>query len=241
MDKYEYWFLDVAVYMHIGVCWIVPDIRGNLAVNRAPLDLSLPEMAKALDNLFQRGDIFAYSNGIRPEMRDIPFTPNFDEILEALEVGSRSIIDSHGEGYENLFSYGLTKQGGEKWERYSNPTWENLLENSASQIDGYPNWEVTLICLSKDILEEYLEIQTYFSLGFTWIHSGEIKWDIVSSWKYSYWRTFPQAYRVRYLGIEPDREPYWYITPSEYTEEERKADAWLKGLNNWYTNYFNEN
>ncbi|NEO56287.1 MAG: hypothetical protein F6K54_26305 [Okeania sp. SIO3B5] len=57
-NKFEYWFLDNAVTMAIGFNDIVPDYNGDLGINRAPLELSLTEMANIMEGLFQRGDLY---------------------------------------------------------------------------------------------------------------------------------------------------------------------------------------
>ena len=63
MNKLDYWFLDVALEMPIGINSIFPDRQGFLDVNRKPLNISLMEIEEILDNLFKQEYLQQFSSG----------------------------------------------------------------------------------------------------------------------------------------------------------------------------------
>ena len=102
INKLDYWFLDVALTMSIGINSIVPDRQGFLDVNRKPLDISFVEMAEILDRLFNQGYLcaskpFGVLGGSTSISNLITFIPTKEEILQGLQIGSTPEIISTDE------------------------------------------------------------------------------------------------------------------------------------------------
>ena len=59
MDKIDYWFLDSTIEDIIGFSWIVPNKIGEIGINREPLNISISDIAQAMECLFQQGFLLA--------------------------------------------------------------------------------------------------------------------------------------------------------------------------------------
>lgn len=220
MNKLEYWFLDTAVEEVIGFSWIVPyEQYGDLAINRAPLNLTVAEITELLHCLFQRGDLLAT-------------TPSdFDEHgVNRGFIPSKSEIESAIHQRINLF-YFLTSQGGEKWESFSHPNW-NLYWT------GYVGF---LGCADRKILETYLALYHLIPdvNSHRYIIPGTESWEILTPWQATYWKTLPIGCQVRYeiKIVEFDESAK---RDSKLIERERQAENWCYSTRIWYTNYFKE-
>jgi hypothetical protein len=216
MNKLEYWFLDTAIENVIGFSWIVPDERNCLAINCAPLDLNIPEIADVLETLFQKGDLLAIV------YEDFNFYRGFIPSREQIEAGLEQRL-----GVNNL-GYFLTHQGGKRWESISKPDWSKYFTGATGQQEGY------LMSASKTLLEKYLEIKSLVSEQFC--ISGTEVWETLIPWQVTYWKSLPVGYKVHYQYRENE-----ILIPSELDEsyeEYQQANEWLSSARKWYTNYF---
>jgi len=226
MNKFEYWFLDTAVEMIIGVSWIIPDQQyGLLGINRAPLNLSITEIAHILYSLFQQGDLLAFGPSDTDDFDLIEkFAPSLSEIEDALEE-------------KFPLAYFLTPQGGEKWESVSKPKWEQyyIWTQGFDVID-----EGQLICANREIAEKLLASSHLFSYGNcrNYIIPGTQVWEILTPWTATYWKTLPIGYYVCYQKrtVEIDENQLSF----ELKERETKAEEERRFLRKWYTDYFKE-
>ncbi|MEG4322318.1 MULTISPECIES: hypothetical protein [unclassified Microcoleus] len=220
MNKFEYWFLDTAVTEVVGFSWIVPDDRyGDLAINRAPLNLTVAEITDLLHCLFQTGDLLATTPS---DFDEYGFNRGF--------IPSKSEIESAIHQRINLF-YFLTSQGGEKWECVSHPNW-NLYMTGC---DGF------LGCADRKLLEAYLALYHLIDHGNTraYIIPGTESWKILTPWQATYWKTLPIGYEVRYESRSVEFDESAKRDP-KLIEREKKANNWYSSTRIWYTNYFKQ-
>ncbi len=228
MDKLEYWFLDSAVEMRIGFSWVVPDSQYRLAINRAPLPLTVPEMGRVLEGLFQKGDLLAITPSDENNLSfHQAFVPSSAQILAALEEKS------------NL-SYFLTPQGGKRWESVSKPDWKQYGRGTEPL---EPPDVCELICQDRQLIERYLQLHhliygtTYYEKKLcACVIPGTEIWDKLTPWKPTYWKTLPFAYRVSYqielVSLNEEQK-------QELIPQEREAGQWLRSLKRkWQIDYF---
>jgi hypothetical protein len=218
MNKLEYCFLDNAVEEVIGFSWIVPDERyGYLAINRAPLNLTVAEITDVLHGLFQKGDLLAITPS---DLDEYGVNRGF--------IPSKSEIDLAIYQKINLF-YFLTSQGGNKWESVSHPNWNFYL----SGYDGCSS------CADRKLLEAYLALYHLIDHGNSraYIIPGTESWETLTPFQPTYWKTLPIGYQVRYETkiVEFDesakRDP-------KLIERDKQAKNWCYSTRIWYTNYF---
>jgi hypothetical protein len=248
INKLDYWFLDVALEMSIGINSIVPDKYGFLDINRKPLDIDFLEMAEIMDKLFKQEYLcaskpYGISEGSTPG-NIVHFIPSKDEILQALQVGSNpEITRSDGEiieVYNNHFDFFLTPEGGRIWESVSFPHWDLHFQK-------YVNFEEVedesyITCSSKETINEILAIEHLLDFGGLSIKPilNTLHWETITPLTMPYWKTFHSGYRAIYK-----------IDVSDFNEEDTgkqsqelisiKAEVQKKydnTYNNWYFNYF---
>lgn len=224
MNKLEYWFLDTAVEDVIGFSWIVPDERyGDLAINRAPLNLTVAEITDVLHGLFQKGDLLAITSSDTPLYK-------LEDFLNRGFIPSKSEIESAIHQRINLF-YFLTTQGGERWESFSQPNWDLYWT-------GYNGF---LGCADRKLLEAYLALYHLIDHGNTraYIIPGTESWEILTPWQATYWKTLPIGYEVRYESRSVEFDESAKRDP-KLIEREKQADNWYSSTRIWYTNYFKQ-
>lgn len=248
ISKLEYWFLDVALQMPIGINSIVPDRQGFLDVNRKPLNISFVEMAEVLDKLFKQGYLSAskpYSTVLESTPDKIAnFIPSKDEILQGLQIGSTpEIIEDGGnqviERYSNLFDFFLTFEGGSLWESVSYPQWDKYFLH----FTDYERKETTIECYDRNIGEKILKLEHLLDLGSCHIEPtlGTEKWELIIPWHPVYWKIIPSGYKLSY-SFEYNGFDDNLGDSNKSTESINRKDevvSWYENIcNNWYTNFF---
>jgi hypothetical protein len=204
MDKSQYWFLDLVVELQDNLKALThPEIE--LLTNRKNHGLSFDEVAEIIYELCQQGDITTLINRQEVELS-----------LTGIKAGLS--------GEANIY-YGLTTQGGAKWEQYSNPNWDRYVDSSLG-IDPY---EGEIIATTRELAEKHLWYPDEDCL----IHSGSEVWEVLSPWQATYWKTLPVGHRVRF-EYEPIEETFW----NEQIQRQRE-EYWA--LAKWYTNYLTGN
>lgn len=208
MDKNEYWLLDSVVEGWYPIGWLVSaDVEG--AFNKPNHGLNRDELISVLDSLFQRGDLLA--ERMEKSVSKGFFIPTQKEIEDALS----GRLDC---------SYGLTSQGGARWEEVSRPQWERYL-TAWVYADPLEGGEIT--GSDRQMVEKYDSLSHYY-LGVSAVPGSKL-WDVLEPWQATYWKVLPLGHRVRfrYESVE--------ISP------EQKSDPavleWLKEIHNWYTPY----
>ncbi|NJK66885.1 MAG: hypothetical protein HC941_10350 [Microcoleus sp. SU_5_3] len=199
---------------------MVPDEQyGDLAINRAPINLTVAEITDVLHGLFLKGDLLAITSSDLDEYGvNRGFIPSKSEI----ELAIHQKI--------NLF-YFLTIQGGEKWESFSQPNWSLYWT-------GYGNF---LGSADRKLLETYLALYHLIDHGNTraCIIPGTELWEILTPWQPTYWKTLPIGYQVRYESRSVEFDESAKRAP-KLIEREKQAKNWYYSTRIWYANYFKE-
>lgn len=202
MDNGEYWLLDSVVEAWCPLVWLVSeDIEG--AFNKRNHGLKRGELVTVLDRLFQRGDLLA-------KQIESEFVPAQADIEEALD-GRRDCL------------YGLTSQGGVRWEEVSHPQWERYITACvyADPQDG------EIVGSDRALVEKYDSLSHY-----AWdisVVADSRRWDVLQPWQATYWKTLPLGHRVRFSYDWVQRPPEWKTNAA--------ISEWLKEINSWYTPY----
>ena len=217
MNKFEYWFLDTVVERPLHFNDLLPHpTYGCLDINRAPLELSLTEMAKIMEGLFQRGDLLV----IPPSEERFDLTQGF--------IPSRAQIEAALSERLNLF-YFLTPQGGQRWESVSNPKWEQYF----SWVEGY------LTCASREMAEKILAIRHLLPYGNSRYHviPETAMWETLTPWQATYWKTLPVGYQVNYQYYIVEKDEMQEQS-QELLEQECEAEKYYFRICKWYTDYY---
>lgn len=165
LPELEFFILSVVFEYHHRLSIFDSPNLGE-SVNRTPPPFSRAELTETLYDMFCCGDLFA--TRLWKRRRSRPFIPTREEIdaalCDALEI-----------------EYGLTPQGGERWERMSKFDWSYHL--------GFP--DTGLESTKAEMMDVYL----------AWTRSsvpGSERQNPVRPWKATYWKSLPEAVRVRY-------------------------------------------
>jgi HEAT repeat protein len=186
----EFFLLSIVVEDHQPLWRLEEESLGD-SLNRQAPDFTRDQLVDTLSDLFQCGDLTAHLGGtsrLRPGDPNLldemtlhnadtsrPFCPNRDEIDGALC------------GALNLH-YGLTPQGGARWEAMAQFDWNyHLGEWFDDGLEGP----------SQEMIEVYLA-STNCALA------GSEEWSTVRPWKATYWKSIPEGVRVRYQDAPDD-------------------------------------
>lgn len=202
MNRSEYWLLDSVVEAWYPLVWLVSDdVEGSF--NKRHHRLERGELVTVLNRLFQRGDLLAKQN-------ESEFVPASSDIEEALD-GRLDCL------------YGLTSQGGVRWEEVSHPQWERYI---AAWVYADPQ-EGEIVGSDRTLVEKYDSLSEY-----VWdisVVADSRRWDVLQPWQATYWKTLPLGHRVRFSFEWVERPPEW--------KTDAVVSEWLKEINNWYTPY----
>ncbi len=158
----EFFILSI-VYEHHHHLSIFEAPELGVAVNRHPPDFTRDELIETLSDMFCCGDVTARRKNSKP------FIPTPEEI----DAGLCDALD---------ITFGLTLQGGARWEKMARFDWNYHLGGWFE--DGFEG-------PSREMMEAYL----------TWTRSavpGSEMWKVVRPWKATYWKSFPKGVRVQY-------------------------------------------
>jgi hypothetical protein len=207
MNKDEYWLLDSVVESRCPLVWLVAKNVGEL-LNKRDHGLKRDELMSVLNLLFRRGDLYARLTG--KSLAKEVFIPTESEIEAALS-------------HRLNCCYGLTLQGGARWDEVSQPHWERYISDS---VYAEPQ-EGEIISSDRDLVEQYDSLTRHDSD--TSIVPGSKRWDVLRPWQAAYWKELPVGHRLRfkYEWVERSPEP----TDPEISE-------WFKKIRNWYTPFF---
>jgi hypothetical protein len=208
MDEGEYWLLDSVVEAWYPLKWLVSD-EVEVSFNRRHHGLSHGELIDTLGRLFARGELLAErreNSALRQR-----FTPTGAELEEAL-AGRFDI------------SYGLTPQGGARWEAVSAPDWQRYLRACvfADPAEG------EIVGSDRALVEKYDSLSHH-----AWaisVVAGSRRWDVLKPWQATYWKELPAGHRVRFSFK-------WTVTPAATEMEAPGVREWFAQINKWYTPY----
>jgi hypothetical protein len=245
IEKGEYWIIDVAVqYSQYMSSLRHPEEYLEQAFNRKGHSLTYIEILDTLDKLFQKGDLIAFCdpNDITPFSTD-PFIPTREQIDSAMKK----------ELPYSVF-YGLTFQGGTRWESSSKTNWDFFFDFAHSEEDkdeedgllvddgrGFfytksdREMKVIVIGGSQKILQEYLN----YGLAdpFKIIDIESISWEILGAWQPTYWKTLAQSYRLSYIAqplLPKSESDHFKINAFDYIYSQWRRST----IGKWYTNPF---
>jgi len=206
MDKKEYWLLDSAVEARQSLKSLVSDdIEG--AFNKRSHGLNRDELIEVLGELFQRGDLLA--KRMEKSVSKGFFIPTQTEIEDAFD------------GRLTCF-YGLTSQGGARWEEVSQPQWERYI---CDFVYAEPR-EGAIIGCDRELVEQYDSMSRRNSE--VSVIPGSKHWDVLQPWQATYWKQLPLGHRLSF-------KYEWVPRPPEPTDP--KVWEWFKQIRRWYTPY----
>jgi hypothetical protein len=243
MNKTCYWFLDSAIENVIGFSWIVPNKMGDIGINLEPLNISIYEMAKTMQHLFDEGNMLAIKpidlNYLYFEQKEVlnitllskkGFIPSFSQIEHALKQQEVGIYVA-----EELY-YFLTVKGGDLWEYFSRPRW-NMYIGHAMQLTG----DIEITSINPNMIKKFLELYHLFNYDSCNVYSPVLdtqKWAEVIPFQYSYWKSLAMGYKVscKITSEEVDREST--NKNRELLNQRREANNWYRSTMKWYANYY---
>jgi hypothetical protein len=210
MNRGEYWLLDSVVEAWYPLVWLVSDdVEGSF--NKRHHGLERDELVGVLAELFGGGDLLA--KRVEKSVTKEFFTPARAEIEAALE-GRFDCL------------YGLTSQGGARWEEVSQPRWERYV---CGWVSGEPQ-EGEIVGSDRTLVEKYDSLSHY-----VWdisVVADSRRWEVLQPWQATYWKTLPLGHRVRFSFEWVERPPEW--------KTDAMISEWLKEIHNWYTPYTEE-
>jgi hypothetical protein len=207
MDKTEYWLLDSAVELRHPLKSLASE-DVELSHNRRSHGLGVAALTDLLHRLFEDGWLLAERRGGPPPLG--AFVPTRPEIEAAL-AGEQCIY------------YGLSAQGGARWEAVSKPDWERYVSAS---FGTSPN-EGEIIAARRQSVERYDSLPAYPS-GVS-VTDGSRRWDVLKPWPATYWKTLPAGHRLRFRYTWDAEAPAKEIPPPA-------AEAYDL-LGKWYQRY----
>jgi len=219
IERAEFWLLDVVVRMWYPL-YLLVDEEIELIFNRAGHGLSHEELAEALYRLFQKGDVIA-GDIVEGELLD-EFVPSREQIESAL-------VDE-----ERVF-YGLTPQGGVRWEEYAKPDW-GWYVNASYDTDESGRGKVDIEGVSRQRVAEYLSLHyEHYVMPDTTAREGSEEWEKLTPWQVFYWKTLSEGYLGRFAY---EREQDALAVQRRYLQHRPPwVDEWLRRRDNWYTKY----
>lgn len=215
MENAEFLILHYAVELWMRPQWI-KDINVQDYLNKPFHNLNEDALLSLLDEMFQQGDLIGrYNKGDYYEYS----TPTKQEIKQAINV--RSLQDS-------LFYYGLTEQGGLKWERLAKANWDKYIYESFGEY--HPSGPHTMpldgeiISSSKTATANKLAMTKHFQQPFYRILPETEVWDTIEPWHATYWKILPIGHRVSF--VYTDEEPSKNINDDEYWKQYHETQDW---------------
>ncbi|MCX5662286.1 MAG: hypothetical protein NTW19_21615 [Planctomycetota bacterium] len=197
LSRAELWLLDVAVHYAIFMRGLM---NGEVAahINHSDHGCSADQIVNGLLRLFDEGLIVQSPFKAR---RRLPL-PTRGEI-EA-ELFQRPLPEGVAIETSNTLYYRLTPAGGAAWESFMHPQWDGYIEG-ARTVTGSNNPP----CLARGCVTgtDRGRIETYLNqapqIGH-YVKRETVRWECVSPWRATYWKTFPLAHRAGFKMIYHD-------------------------------------
>jgi hypothetical protein len=104
-------------------------------------------------------------------------------------------LDTPKSNSQAYLSYGLSPLGGAQWETLSSPRWDRFISASYA-IDPY---EAEIIAQDRQLVQSYFELQHDISSPVGVVIPESLQWDTFHPWQATYWKTLPQACRLRFF------------------------------------------
>ena len=167
VTEFEFFLLD-AVSKHTLHLSIFDSYHLGEALNRHVPYFTRRDLIETLGALFQQGDLWARVGKAKA------FVPTRDEIEAALADGLQMV-------------YGLTAQGGARWESLCRFDWSRFVSWSSTSHSS------ELIAPTRELAEFLFHARQRDP-----VIRPPVRWDIIRPWEATYWKTLPAGHRVRY-------------------------------------------
>ena len=207
MNKDEYWLMDSVVEGWCPLVWLVAENVGEI-LNRRDHGLNRDELMSVLNRLFRQGDLLAQP--MRQSSEKEVFIPTESEIEAAFS-------------HRLNCCYGLTLQGGARWEAVSQPRWERYVYNTVY----FEPQKGEIIASDRDLVEQFDSLTQHDSD--TAIVPGSRRWDVLRPWQATYWKELPVGHRLSFTYE-------WVVRSTEPSDPEIRDS--LEKIQNWYTPFF---
>lgn len=220
MDKSEYWFLDAAIRLKIPFHWLSANNVDEL-LNRPPHNLSMSEILVVLERMFERGDLFIEYTNRDQQSYQTP-APSRSEIEAALYLKQNKGTDQ----LERV-SYGITDQGGARWETLSRPQWDHFFDEGY----GMNPYLGEVSASTRGLIEERLALIPHEP----WIKAivpESVRWSVLQPWEATYWKQLPVGYRIEFAYL-----PLMEAEGQARSHPPDRVRAWYQRADSWYTNY----
>ena len=210
MDRDTYWLLDAAATDYVPLELITLEYNVTVVWNKPWHGMDEERLLHALHTSFIEGDLIAMVG--KDEGPDELFVPTVEEVRAAFARTAGRYIH-----------YGLTAQGGARWEHASAPRWDRFVDTLRDLEEG----EIT--ATTRELAGRYLASQAYNGIE---IVAGSEQWQELIPWPATYWKSLEIGHKVRFRYQEPTRE------------EREPEPAWVEDLlaevYGWYTNVWRE-
>lgn len=203
-DPRECFILTTVVRLWAPIAWLASPRRDEI-FNLSDPGFTSAELLDTLSSLFSAGELVARPNDRRRGDGDL-FTPTRNEIEEALADRIK-------------LYYGLTTQGGERWEAVARPRWDMYLSRTVSTNPHCGE----IIGSSRRLVENYLGYWRYSWPRFAIIPES-VTWQVLRPWQATYWKSVPVGYRVTFQWQRV--EPEFSDPPPEFYEFRREIERW---------------
>jgi hypothetical protein len=236
----EYWLLETAVTGRVPFRLIAgaPE-RLHRQWNKPPHGLSQEQLIATLHRLFHAGDISATVHERRiidGETDDWFPRDNYEPSLEEIQ---RAFLWHEPESHRYVlrYAYGLTAQGGQRWEDIACPDWSRFHEVDYIGQEAITDLIVTAGSLARadEVLQlEFPDHQLRRIPGIDHLHE-------LRPWHATYWKTLPVGYRLQW-ACEPDpNEPVYDVEAARRfasdPELQRAAREQWKTYERWHCGF----
>ena len=206
MDRDTYWLLEAAAIDPVPLELLTLEHKVTIVWNRPWHGMDEERLLHALHTSFIGGDLVAITG--EDEGPDNIFVPTMEEVRAALARTAGCYM-----------YYGLTAQGGARWEQASAPRWDWFVDASWDLEEG----EIT--ATTRELAGRYLARKAYDGIE---VVAGSEQWQELTPWPATYWKSLETGHKVSYRYQEQTRE------------EREPTPAWVVDLlaetDNWYTN-----
>ena len=206
MDGDTYWLFDAAARYYVPMELLTLEHKVTITWNKPWHGMDEERLLHALHTLFIGGDLVAISG--EEEGPDGIFVPTMEEVRAALARTAGSYM-----------YYGLTAQGGARWEQASAPRWDWFVDALWDVEEG------EIAASTRERAGRYLARKAYDGIE---VIAGSEQWQELTPWPATYWKSLETGHKVSYRYQEQTRE------------EREPTPAWVVDLlaetDNWYTN-----
>ena len=125
-----------------------------------------------------------------------------------------------GTAGSRAISYGLTAEGGRRWEIAAQADWSRFIYAWATVEEG-GRWRWDLICADEARTRKSLEFWRSCPPPHTTVRIDEEIWDVREPFEATYWKTLHRGYGVRFLESKDDN-----VNRSCCASSRREHDEW---------------